>query len=314
MLQEFKVLISGSYNAFKEGFDACGTYMVSGLYQSSSFDLPIYIGSSKSLKKRIQGSCGHLDDLSKNIHDNSPLQCAWNIHNLNDGFVWFMLEESTLENQYGNEQKWLDKYDAFLDNRGGFNINRSATRPPINNSKGRTVSLETRLKLSKAHKGKKLKEETKIKIASSMTGEGNPFYGKAHTNEAKRAMSKAHTGKIISKEHARKISESNKGKIVSEITREKLSKAAKGHKRNLGKKLPFGQPGPQSKPFKLISPEGKLIEGMGVHNFARLHGLTSQGLYQVLKGKQTHHKGWTLPKENTSQIESIDVKEDNNLK
>jgi hypothetical protein len=55
-------------------------------------------------------------------------------------------------------------------------------------------------------------EETKNKISQSLKGEKNPFYGKHHTEEAKRKLSESHKGKYHTEETKRKMSESRKGK------------------------------------------------------------------------------------------------------
>lgn len=65
-MNEYKILISGSYNVFNEGWNGAGIYMCSGLYQSSTFKLPIYIGSACDLNQRIKNT--HIYHLNKNQH------------------------------------------------------------------------------------------------------------------------------------------------------------------------------------------------------------------------------------------------------
>lgn len=55
---------------------------------------------------------------------------------------------------------------------------------------GKYVSDETKKKLSKSRKGMRLSEETKQKIGAAASGEKNPFYGKTHSEETKRKMSR----------------------------------------------------------------------------------------------------------------------------
>ena len=57
-----------------------------------------------------------------------------------------------------------------------------------------------------------------------MFGERNGMYGKHHTEEAKKKISKALHNRKLSEEHKRKIGEAHRGKIVSKETRKKLSK------------------------------------------------------------------------------------------
>ena len=53
-------------------------------------------------------------------------------------------------------------------------------------------------------KGHKVSEERKKMLSELMIGEGNPFYGKTHTEESKKKQSKAHLGFKPSKESIEK--------------------------------------------------------------------------------------------------------------
>jgi len=80
---------------------------------------------------------------------------------------------------------------------------------------GKTVSKETKRKLSEAKKGRIFSEETKRKLSKAKKGKNNPMYGIPKSEEIKRKLSEAMKGK-------------NKGKTVSEETKIKLSEAMKG--------------------------------------------------------------------------------------
>ena len=58
----------------------------------------------------------------------------------------------------------------------------------------RTMSEETKRKVSEAKKGTKLSEETKRKIGIAHTGKNNGFYGKKHTEETKKKIAKHFIG------------------------------------------------------------------------------------------------------------------------
>lgn len=80
------------------------------------------------------------------------------------------------------------------------------------------------------------------RVSKAHKGEKNHFFGKHHSDEARKKMSKAKKGKHLSEEHKRKLSEATKGeknhnygKQFSDETRKKMSESAK--RRNLLKKM-----------------------------------------------------------------------------
>jgi len=194
-----KILISGSYNAFDEGWNGAGVYMCSGLYQSETYKIPAYIGSAEDLQERIEKE--HIVTLDKGNHPhNSPLQYSWNKHNEKEGFVWWLLELYKEDGEFLTlkdlEQKWLDSERPFVDEFGGFNIAHDATAP----MRGRKTSDETKRKISKALKGK------------NTWAKGRKCG--PHSEETRRKIGNAQRGRRgISEETRRKLSESHKGKI-----------------------------------------------------------------------------------------------------
>ena len=110
----------------------------------------------------------------------------------------------------------------------GFHLGRSVFKP---------VSLETRQKMSAAHKGEKShfygkhqSEQTKEKLRIINTG-------KHHSEETKRKMSESHKGYVFSEESKLKMSlakKGKKGKPLSEETKRKLSEALKGKSKGKG--------------------------------------------------------------------------------
>lgn len=176
-----KLLISGSFNVFNEGWDGAGVYMCSGLYRSETFKLPIYIGSSINLEKRIENR--HIYDLDRNQHrHNQPLQNGWNKHG-KENFVWWLLESCDKQNQFDIEQKYLDLYRPFIDEFGGFNIAHDAKN---------------------SGKGRKYTDEEKRVLSKKYTGENNPFYGKKHDEETRARMSR-NRPKIVEKKRKKVI-------------------------------------------------------------------------------------------------------------
>ena len=136
-------------------------------------------------------------------------------------------------------------------------------------SKGKTLSEETRKKMSESRSGEKHpmygkhhSDDTCKKISECIRGEKHPFYGKHHSEESRKRMSVIHSrkhlsdetlkkmceshrgernvnfGRHLSNEHKQKISIANIGKTVSEETRKKLSERLGGENNpNFGKHI-----------------------------------------------------------------------------
>ena len=196
MSGEYKILISGNYNVFSEGWNGAGAYMASGTYQSSVFKYPIYIGGTTDLQTRIEN--GHIGSLNRNKHPDNPIfQISWNKHG-QENFIWYLLENCEDKDVFIIEQKYLDLYRPFKDEFGGFNILHYANC----GTKGKKHSEETRKKISESNMGKKHSEESKRKMSETRKNKiktGQIIHGRH--------------GKHLSEESKRKISQSNTGKV-----------------------------------------------------------------------------------------------------
>ena len=60
------------------------------------------------------------------------------------------------------------------------------------------------------------------------SGKNNPFYGKKHTPECLKMMSKSQTGRTHSEETKRKIGLAQRGKVISDETKKKMRTATLG--------------------------------------------------------------------------------------
>lgn len=119
---------------------------------------------------------------------------------------------------------------------------------------GKYVIFVTREEHTNIHKHS---EETRSKISETITnywtaekraewslkktGEGNPFYGKHHTDEIRARLSGENNpmyGKHHSEQARKAISDANKNKVVSEETRKKLSLASSGENNGMYGKHP----------------------------------------------------------------------------
>lgn len=99
----------------------------SGVYCIISPTGKVYIGSSKSFKKR---AVRHLSYLRRNVHHSIKLQCAFNKYTI-DKFLFVVLKKTT--DIINAEQEFLDKYKPYIDN---YNILKTAiTYKPFKLSK-----------------------------------------------------------------------------------------------------------------------------------------------------------------------------------
>ena len=95
------------------------------------------------------------------------------------------------------EQKEIELIKFYNSNnqKYGYNICSGGNGTP-----NHTVSIETRLKMSKANKGKKryiMTDEIRLKMSLSKKGEKNPNYGRKISEEHKNKLTKSLNKKII---------------------------------------------------------------------------------------------------------------------
>lgn len=98
-------------------------------------------------------------------------------------------------------------------------------------SKGRAFEI-AKIKVAEnsslLHKGKTVSKETREKLSKSCIGRSSAFKGKTHSDEAKQKLSTAHKGKTTSPETVAKILESRKHYRHSEETKRKIGQSQKG--------------------------------------------------------------------------------------
>jgi hypothetical protein len=246
------------------------------------------------------------------------MQSAWNKYGA-EGFTFTVIE---LVDQPADllrvEQIWLDILFVSLSPDEIYNNYRTAGSPL-----GSKHSLETRRKISEAHKGRnigrKLTEEHKAKIAKSLIGNKRGV-GRKQTPEHIQAVrdARARMSEERKREISAKKSAASRGIKKSEETRQRMSIAAMGHKRNVGRKYTprseehrsnhaktvtgkvrtQEQRNRQSKAhrrgalYTMIAPDGTVYEDIGIiSEFAREHGLTKRTATLALHGSQ-NRAGW----------------------
>ena len=154
--------------------------------------------------------------------------------------------------------------------------------------------------------------------SEGLVGELNPFYGKKHTEETKEnlrqitlklcedddfRMSRANYKEKNGMYGSQRFGELNPmwGKNHSEETKKKQSQKRKEWFKNNKSPL-IGKPclestkqklsEKNSKEYKLISPEGKIIEIKNLTKFAKENNLNIGCLQQVVAGRNKSHRGW----------------------
>lgn len=159
--------------------------------------------------------------LRRNRHDNIHLQRSFDKHG-ESAFKFSLLEKCVNKNEIlVREQHWLNKLDSK------YNI-----LPVAGNTTGRIVTTETRLKLSIASSkltgsknhwfGKRLHDNT-INAAKRVTskkfrGQGNPFWGKTHTEEVRRLLSEKLIGRKMPESFLRKQAGNTRGSKTYTVT------------------------------------------------------------------------------------------------
>lgn len=228
-----------------------GVYLIQNTVSGS-----FYIGSTTvSFAARLGR---HLSGLNKESHENFLLQRSWNKHG-ESAFVFRVLEvvDEGPEIVVGTEQLWLD---ATNGNRNRLNLSPSA-----GSSAGLIWSEAKRIRHSEI--------KTKQKGVKFIAIDPN---GIAHNIQGLRPFAKKHG-----------------------LERDSIRKALTGQWYSYKKWLfiPYGadapvKPKPVSKvKWIVFSPEGHRFEVSNLEAFAKEHGLTSNCLHDVARGKLKQHKG-----------------------
>lgn len=119
----------------------------------------MYVGQSNNIAKRHRT---HRNDLRKNKHHNAKLQGHWNKYG-EESFSFEVIQECKIEDLTVLEQTWLDLFKQFGE---VFNFADIVDSP----WQGRTLTKETKAKLSKAGKGRPHSADHKRNISRSLSG------------------------------------------------------------------------------------------------------------------------------------------------
>lgn len=165
-----------------------------------------YVGSTINYNRRITK---HKIELKGGYHHNKYLQKDYNLHGL-DSFRVSILEKHDTEKKLRDaEQKYIDK---LIEKDENYNISELSTSPCLPGKKnamygtvgywkGKKMSEQARINMSKSAVGRVLSEEQKENMSKSRkgkyTGENNPMYGKKLTEEHKKILSDSRKGQKV---------------------------------------------------------------------------------------------------------------------
>ena len=148
------------------------------IYKIISPSWKIYVGKTYNLRKRISShKCSAKADKNIMLH-NSIRKYGWDAHNLE---VIEEVDDSIMDER---EIYWIAELETYCyENPMGLNM-----------TKGGEGQRSTWMHKTGLRKW----------FSEKFTGEGNPFYGKKHTEETRKKLSIAHKGQSPSEETRKK--------------------------------------------------------------------------------------------------------------
>jgi group I intron endonuclease len=259
-----------------------------GIYKIiNKIDGKYYIGRTNHFHRRWRQHC---NELNRGNHHNQHLQKAWNKYGQNN--FEFVITDNIIDqkSQIFAEQQHINRF--IEDRKNGvdncYNFSESSNGPMLFGNKNGMY-------------GKKHSDDTKKKISKINKGRVFSDETKRLWSEQRKGRKSWWTGKKMSAEHCEKLSKLRIGKKHSAKTKEKISLSQKGEKNhNWGKKISKEQH------IKMLS---KIIDGTIykwrneslslTENLTRLemqkkYQLISSNVCDLVAGKRKSHKGWTF--------------------
>ena len=177
-----------------------------------------YIGCSMNMEQRWRS---HKSMLRNSKHANNHLQQSWNKYG-EDSFNFNILEECDALFLTEREKYYIDYFDSFS---SGYNMTVGGE-----GCEGHICSDDVKKKISFCNKKENSSSETLLAKSISHLGSKNYMYGKHHSEETRRKISKSNSGKthIHSTEARKNISANRKGIKMSDNQKIFLSETRKG--------------------------------------------------------------------------------------
>lgn len=253
---------------------------VSAIYKITNEQIgKVYIGGSSNVRDRRQH---HEWDLEHGCHANTVLQEDYN--NYPESFRFDVIEYCGEEDLAELERKYIAEYNAMNPARGynresGGNKDKTIseeTKKIWSDQRsnggagmfGKHHTDEAKRRISEKQKGKTLSEETRMKISRSKTG-------KHHTEETRKKWSEMRKGRKLSPEHRAAIGRARKGIVVGEEWRRHISEGHKG--KNMAADNKFHKD-------VICIETGELFHG--VNEAGRKKGVSATHISAACKGKR----------------------------
>lgn len=139
-------------------------------------------------------------NLEKNKHENDYLQKSWNKYG-EDSFIFYVLEYCDIDMLDEREKYYIEKYNT-LDRNLGYNLKFGGQNGGSKYSKEIRDKMSDSVKKSYNESLRKIRSESALnqwsnpKIKEKISGENNGMYGKKHTEETRKKISKINKGRI----------------------------------------------------------------------------------------------------------------------
>jgi group I intron endonuclease len=232
----------------------------------------MYIGKTVNLYKR---KSTHLWKLKNGLHPNNHIQSAFNKYG-KENFEFVILEMCSESKLNEKEIYYIEYYDSIVT---GYNQTKGGE-----GALGRTVTEDTKLKISSANKGRKENQETrKRKSEISKKLWSIPEYRKKMINRPK-PTSVWNKGRKRTEEEKRHLSEIMKGRLVTDEHKQKLRELYKGSN-SLSAKLTEND---------VINIRLRFLKGERQCDICKDYPVTPQTIYDIVRCRRWKHIPNTL--------------------